>query len=185
MKILLFFLLLGMSSCLPRYFASEEAPLAPVPVPVKLDSFGQLSAGKVKFNGPVTIQHGQGNVASTTKTDNTGRAAESGANGGYSEAKQTTVIWPLVLCVIVGLAGGWLLRSRLAVLLVLLCLPLASQANELPEPKPRRYSYKEARRTERRYNQAVRHYKRRNRRLDKELAQDRKKQAKRLKQDHP
>ncbi|WP_277226545.1 hypothetical protein [Hymenobacter sp. YC55] len=151
----------------------------------------------MKFNGPVTIQHGTGHVATTTKTDNTGRAAETGANGGHSEAstKNTTAAWLVGVLVVGAAIAGWVLKSRMAMVLLLL-MALASQASaadgplkpqtaQADEPKPRRYSYKESRRTQRRYNRIVRYYRRINRQDLRDLQQDRKLQAKRLKRDHP
>jgi hypothetical protein len=192
MRLLLLLCMVLLSSCaVPRIFASAPEPEY-APTIIRLDTMGQLtqlSTGKIKFNGPVTIQHGTGNVATTTETDNTGRAASSGANGGHSSdvSKGMPLGVLLVLFVMAMVAGvlayrKWWPGARAAVLLLLL-MPLASQAEETPNP--RRYSYREARRVERRYNRVVRYHRRQNRQDARDLHRDRKLQAKRLKKDHP
>lgn len=72
---------------------------------IRLDNIGKL-----KITGPVTIQTGTGNTSANTKTDNTGRAAQSGANGGHSEATTTTKVpaWAISLVLAVGVGlGAW------------------------------------------------------------------------------
>ncbi len=81
-----FLLLLSLASC-----ASERIPFTQR-FEHRVDSTLQAQAtqpvlqltdvGKLKINGPVTIQTGQGHSARTTETDNTGRNAREGANGG-------------------------------------------------------------------------------------------------------
>lgn len=188
--VLFYFLVLLLSSCTRSLFLASPSDPTSTPTIVRLDSLGQVNAGKIKFNGPVTIQHGTGNVASTTKTNNTGRAASSGANGGQSVETTTNKmpVWGIVVLMLVGAVGGvvayrkWWPRRRVAAASLLLLLPLVSQADDVSPPK---YSYRQARMVERRYNKAVRYYHRKNRRDNRELKRDRKIQIKRLKRDHP
>jgi hypothetical protein len=98
--------LLVVSCATPRIFAPAPEP---APAVVRLDSLGALSAGKIKFNGPVTLQVGQGNTASTTRTDNTGRSASQGANGGQSVAITDSKLPLWVFCLV--LAAGAVLAS--------------------------------------------------------------------------
>jgi hypothetical protein len=78
------------------------------PVVVGGDTVATVTTISVGKKSTVTIQTGTGNVASTAKTNNTGRAADAGANGGQSEAitHNRVPLWAIGLVLLLGAAGG-------------------------------------------------------------------------------
>jgi len=147
---------------------SEPAAVAGQPVVVGTDTVATLTAVTVGKKSTVTVQiGGTGNQASAAKTDNTGRNASQGANGGHSEAKSTST--PLWVYVALFVAGGavvvWWQRRKAskaaAVLLVLLtfgAVPAFAQKQLVVTWS--RYSYKKSRQAERIHRKTLRYFRR-------------------------
>src|SRR5689334_6633437 len=79
------------------------------PVVVGSDTVAMVTTISVGKKSTVSVAvGGQGNTVGATRTDNTGRAAQSGANGGNSQptTHNRTPVWALVLLVVAGCTLG-------------------------------------------------------------------------------
>lgn len=113
MRFYLLFSACALLSCCnsSREVASAGAPAEAkaVPVVVGNDTVGYTTTIVVGKKSQVNVQiGGRNNTATAAKTDNTGRDASTGANGGHSEATTTnkTPVWALMLLGACGFALG-------------------------------------------------------------------------------
>jgi len=154
------------------------APPAPVPsAPVQLENLGK----KVKFRGPVTLQIGAGNNVTAPPAPSPPPQKERGVGVPWQLIAGALVAGALV-CTWLGAKLASKLRwlPFLGLLFHLLTTSPAQAQRQLVIPSSK-HSWREAKAAQRRYNRVKRYHQRQNRRDNRELAADHRRQRRLLK----